>query len=234
MSLLSTALVKKDQAQKRRIECSFPWGLNPSSDSQFSGLPALPSTPHPNRVLPGSSPDGLSDTLRSELVSQMESLFSSSPTGPASDGLPTVPVQHSSLSLYPEVSHGRSAGWCPCENLRCLAHMVPIQGGEAGGKLLARTAGSFVEPVGSRSLCAYAEAPETVQTIQRYRVLVMALLLPLPGYPLCRHRTFLTAKGTDGEIDPEEQDWARSTLSSEEAPGSHVSLNGVKLLIILG
>lgn len=133
MSLLSTALVKKDQAQKRKIECSFPWGLNPSSDSQFSGLPALPSTPHPNRVLPGSSPDGLSDTLRSELVSQMESLFSSSPTGPASDGLPTVPVQHSSLSLYPEVSHGRSAGWCPCENLRCLAHMVPIQGGRRVG-----------------------------------------------------------------------------------------------------
>jgi hypothetical protein len=121
--------VKNDQAQKRRIECSSPWGLNPSSDSQFSGLPAPPSTPHPNRVLPGSSPDSLSDPLRSKLVSQMESLYSSSPTGPASDGLPTVPVQHSSLSLYPEVSHGCSAGWCPCENLRCLAHMVPIQGG---------------------------------------------------------------------------------------------------------
>ena len=41
--------------------------------------------------------------------------------------------------------------------------------------------GSFIEPVGSRSLCACAEAPETVQTMQRYRVLVMALLLPLPG-----------------------------------------------------
>lgn len=173
--------MKNDQAQKRRIECSSPWGLNPSSDSQFSGLPAPPSTPHPNRVLPGSSPDSLSDPLRSELVSQMESLYSSSPTGPASDGLPTVPVQHSSLSLYPEVSHGCSAGWCPCENLRCLAHMVPIQGREAGGKLLAGTAGSFVEPVGSRSLCGCAEAPETVQTMQRYSVLVMALLLPLPG-----------------------------------------------------
>lgn len=71
---------------------------------------------------------------------------------------------------------------------------------------MAGTAGSFVKPVGSPSLRAYTEALETVQTIQRYRVLVMALLLPSPGYPLCRHRTFLTAKGTDGEIDPEEQD----------------------------
>lgn len=34
----------------------------------------------------------------------------------------------------------------------------------------------------------------------------MALLLPSPGYPLCWHRTLLTAKETDGEIDPEEQD----------------------------
>lgn len=113
VSLSSTALEKEDQAQKRRIEYSPPWGLNPSSDSQFSGLPAPPSPPHPNRVLPGSSPEGLSDTLRSELVSQMECPFSSSLTGPASDGLPTVPVQHSSLRFYPEVSHGRSAGWCP-------------------------------------------------------------------------------------------------------------------------
>lgn len=113
MSLSNTALEREGQAQKRRIVCNPPWGLNPSSDSQFSSLPAPPSPPHPNRVLPGSFPDGFSDMLRSELVSQMECLFSSSPTGPASEGLLTVPVQHSSLRFYPEVSHGLSAGWCP-------------------------------------------------------------------------------------------------------------------------
>lgn len=75
-----------------------------------------------------------------------------------------------------------------------------------GRKLWLGQLGSFVEPVGSPSLCAYTEALDTVQTIQRYRVLAVALLLPLLGDPLCQHRTFLTAKGTDGEIDSEEQD----------------------------
>lgn len=70
-----------------------------------------------------------------------------------------------------------------------------------------RQLSSFVEPTGSPSVCTHSEALETVQTIHRYRVLViMALLLLSPGYWLYQHRTFLTAKGTDGEIDPEEQD----------------------------
>lgn len=71
---------------------------------------------------------------------------------------------------------------------------------------MARQPSSFVEPMGSPSVCTHSEALETVQTIHRYRALVMALLLLSPGYWLYRHRTFLTAKGTDGEIDPEEQD----------------------------
>lgn len=73
MSLSITALVKEDQAQKRWIECSPPWDC----DSQLSSLPAPPSPPHPNCVLTDSSPDGLSDTLRSELVSHMECLIPS-------------------------------------------------------------------------------------------------------------------------------------------------------------
>lgn len=97
ISLSITALVKKEQAQRRRMGCSPPWGLSPGSDSPLSSLPTLFSPPHPNRVLPDPSPDGLSDTLRSELVSQVEclipsqmaqTLFPSSATGPARDGLP--------------------------------------------------------------------------------------------------------------------------------------------------
>lgn len=144
-------------------------------------------------------------------------------------GCPLAPYSMGSLSFYPEVSHGHSTGWCPYENLRCLAHIVPVQG-EVGGKL-----GSFIEPVGSPSLCAYAETLETVQTIQRYRVLVMVLLLTSPEYPLCRHRTFLTAKGTDGETDPEEQDGPEiHCLLKSPPPRQPCQLEGVELLIISG
>lgn len=135
VGLSITALVKEEQAQKR-IERSPPWGW----DSQLSSLlPAPPPPPpHPNCVLTDSSPDGLSDTLRSELVSQMEcltpsqmaqALFPSSPTGPASDGRLLAQYSTGSLSFYPEVSCGHSTGWCPCDNLKCLAHIVPVQRG---------------------------------------------------------------------------------------------------------